>query len=64
MTSRRHPWPTDGVTKRELDRQIDRLDRRIDAIKEVLKLTREVVKENKELTLPKMQKQYSPKESD
>ncbi len=27
MTKGRHPWPTDGITKRQLDREIDRLDR-------------------------------------
>ncbi len=27
MTKGQHPWPTDGVTKRQLDRQIDRLER-------------------------------------
>ncbi len=26
-SSRGHPWPTDGVTKRQLDRQVDRLER-------------------------------------
>ncbi len=23
----RHPWPTDGITKKQLDKQTDRLDR-------------------------------------
>ncbi len=31
---RRHPWPTDGITKRQLDRQTDRLDKRIDLYRE------------------------------
>ncbi len=30
MTSRQHPWPTDGVTKKQLDRLSDRTTRRID----------------------------------
>ncbi len=30
MTEGRHPWPTDGVTRKQMDRQTDRLDRRID----------------------------------
>lgn len=30
----KNPWPTDGVTKRQLDRQTDRLDRRHDHLKE------------------------------
>ncbi len=36
VTSRKgqHPWPTDGITKGQLDKQTDRLDRRIDLVKE------------------------------
>ncbi len=26
----RHPWPTDGITKRQMDKQIDRLDRLVE----------------------------------
>lgn len=26
----KHPWPTDGVTKKQLDRANDRLERRLD----------------------------------
>ncbi len=30
MAKAQHPWPTDGVTKRQMDKQIDRLERLIE----------------------------------
>ncbi len=30
MTNRSHPWPTDGVTKKQLDRLSDKMTRRVD----------------------------------
>ncbi len=30
MTKRSHPWPTDGVTKRQLDKLADKMTRRVD----------------------------------
>ncbi len=32
-----HPWPTDGVTRRQMDRQVDRLEKRIHYLKEDLR---------------------------
>ncbi len=31
----KHPWPTDGVTKKQLDRDVDRLERLYQRMKEL-----------------------------
>lgn len=37
MKKANQPWPSDGVTRRQLDRQADRLDRRLDRFEDRLK---------------------------
>ncbi len=43
MTDRKHPWPTDGVTKRQLDKLADKTTRRIDLWAEKVRRIEEAI---------------------
>ncbi len=38
-----HQWPTDGVTKRQLDKQTDRIEKRIEYLKKDIDQMRKTV---------------------
>ncbi len=43
MAKGKHPWPTDGVTKRNLDREIDRMERLWNRNKELWRETGKII---------------------
>ncbi len=64
MIKRDHPWPTNGITVKQLDKQTDRLDRRIDKIRTLLASVRLIVLENKRILDLLVIESYKDPESD